>query len=281
MHDVQEEADQRGLPIQRVGVKDVLLPFTVRQADGQLQPVQASVTLTANLVAQKRGTHLSRFMRLLHERMTVPLDAAALRTLLAALMDRLEAQRADVVVGFPYFVRKPAPVTQIVSLLNYGCVMAAELDQHGQFRVVLGMDVPYTSLCPCSKEISDYGAHNQRGSLKVKVEVDSTATISFEELGNLLEAQSSCPVYPILKRPDEKFVTEYAFDHPKFVEDILRDTVLLLRQDPRIGWFEVEIENYESIHNHNAYAFHNEAWEPAGPVPPLVAKAVVLGSERR
>ncbi|CAB1129599.1 GTP cyclohydrolase FolE2 [Candidatus Hydrogenisulfobacillus filiaventi] len=275
--DIQDQRDERGLPIQRVGIKDVRLPLTIRQRDGQLQTVQATVTLTVDLAAHKKGTHMSRFVAVLHEWRTQEVDASSLRELLEAMKQRLGASYVDVILSFTYFVTKHAPVTGLASLLDYRVSLAAELDRHDQFRLLVGMEVPYTSLCPCSKEISDYGAHNQRGSLRVKLEVDPAhPALTLEDLGELLEAQSSCEVYPLLKRPDEKFVTEYAYDHPKFVEDILRDTVLALREDPRVGWFEAEIENYESIHNHNAYAYHNEAWVQDGPAQPLVAKLMVL-----
>jgi len=174
------------------------------------------------------------------------------------IIGRLDAKRASVDIAFKYFIEKTAPVSGMKSLLDFDCLFSGNIIRGQQLDFTLGLAVPFTSLCPCSKEISDYGAHNQRGLMKVRIKHKPGKFIWIEDLAKLMEAQGSAPVYSLLKREDEKHLTEKAYENPKFVEDVLRDLVLALRPLKNLVWFEVECENYESIHNHSAYASHVE-----------------------
>ncbi len=254
MADVQGSPDARELPIQRVGVKGLRYPLRWRSA-GADQPSVGQFGLYVALPAEQKGTHMSRFVALLEERLAdgrPALDVAGLRAMLAEMLGRLEAGRGRIELALPLFVRKTAPVSQVQSLMDYDLSIVVEggaLDAITTLTVV----VPCTSLCPCSKTISDYGAHNQRSHLTVSVVV-ADVVIEPEELIVLAEAQASSEIYGLLKRVDEKHVTERAYDNPKFVEDLVRDVAMALRRDPRVRRFAVEAENFESIHNHSAYA---------------------------
>jgi GTP cyclohydrolase I len=248
--DVQGFADLRHLAIQRVGVKSVRHPVLVRRADGTAQPSIGSWDLDVELPAEQKGTHMSRFIALL-EAHAEPVDGSALRAMLLEMARNLEAKRGQIKVSFPYFIQKVAPVSGVTSLLDYEVTFAGTIDAQGT-RVSLKVVTPVTSLCPCSKEISEYGAHNQRSH--VSIEVDLLADLTIEELVGIAEDEASCELYGLLKRPDEKYVTERAYDNPKFVEDLVRDVVRRLDADPRLGHYVVEVENFESIHNHSAYA---------------------------
>lgn len=258
MKDVQNQADLRGVPIQKVGVNDVHLPFQIKTRDGSYQSVLACIRLTVDLPQEYKGTHMSRFIEVLSDWRQKPISNREMEAILRDISDRLGAQRAHIEIRFKYFIEKIAPVSGLASLLDYDCIFEGNLVAGGPFQFVLGLSVPFTSLCPCSREISDYGAHNQRGVMKVRIQYVPGRFIWIEDLVRLMEGQGSSPVYPLLKREDEKFVTESAYDNAKFIEDVLRDLVLALRGLEGARWFEVECESFESIHNHSAYAFHTE-----------------------
>jgi GTP cyclohydrolase I len=255
--DVQNAFDHRGIPIQRVGVKDVHVPLLIQQRDGGTQQVLGCVRLAVDLPRHYKGTHMSRFLEVLMRWSAEGLSSRKLRVVLQELREKLSADRAEIQVRFKYFLPKAAPVSQSPSVLDYDCEFAGFLEgDHFEFR--LGVELPVTSVCPCSREISAYGAHNQRAVIRVRCRFEPGHYLWIEDLVDLIEKQGSAEVYPLLKREDEKYVTEHAFDNPKFVEDMLRDVVVALRTEPRLTWFEVECESYESIHNHSAFAYHSE-----------------------
>lgn len=252
--DVQSSVDVRRLAIQRVGVKSVRHPLRVATLKGVAQPTIGVWNLYVHLPETQKGTHMSRFIALLEERQQqgAVLDVAGFRALLQSMVERLEARAGHIEVSFPFFIEKAAPVSGVTSLLDYNITLVGDLGMDGKTRVDLVIEAPVTSLCPCSKEISDFGAHNQRSHVTIRAELKTDLTI--EDLVRVAEDESSCELYGLLKRPDEKFVTERAYDNPKFVEDLVRDVVARLQADVRIGAFAVEVENFESIHNHSAYA---------------------------
>ncbi|WP_025100641.1 GTP cyclohydrolase FolE2 [Burkholderia sp. A1] len=250
MPDVQSTVDTRQIPIQRVGVKAVRHPLTVRTASGEIQPSVGTWNLDVHLPAEQKGTHMSRFVALLEDNRE-PLGPEALRALLASMLDKLEAVAGRIEVTFPYFVSKTAPVSGVKSLLDYEVTLAGEV-RNGATRLFLKVLVPVTSLCPCSKKISQYGAHNQRSHVTIDAELDGEVAV--EELIRIAEEEASCELWGLLKRPDEKFVTERAYENPKFVEDLVRDVAQRLNADERIVAYVLEAENFESIHNHSAYA---------------------------
>ena len=247
--DVQSTPDTRRIAIQRVGVKGVRYPLTVRTAAGT-QPSVGTWNMYVHLPEQQKGTHMSRFIALL-EGLDGPLDVAAFSKLLRDMLLLLEAQAGSIEVGFPYFINKTAPVSGVQSLLDYEVGMRGEI-KHGAIEITLKLMVPVTSLCPCSKKISAYGAHNQRSHITVNAVLDGELAV--EELIAQIEAQASCELYGLLKRPDEKYVTERAYENPKFVEDLVRDVAGVLNKDERVLAYTLEAENFESIHNHSAYA---------------------------
>jgi GTP cyclohydrolase IB len=255
--DIQKSADERGIDIDHVGICDLRYPVTVLdRANGQ-QQVAATFSLSVSLPRQFKGTHMSRFIEVLVDHG----EEVTMRTLPGILKDlktRLDAVTARVEVSFPYFVEKIAPVTGLKAPMDYECFFQAEANGH-MSGFIVGVKVPVKSLCPCSKAISDYGAHNQRGivTLQVKPAPDSAGTpelIWIEELIEIAEKSASAPVYPLLKREDERFVTMQAYDNPVFVEDVVRNVARHLGEDGRIAWFEVLVVNHESIHNHSAFA---------------------------
>jgi GTP cyclohydrolase I len=250
MPDVQSSVDTRQIPIQRVGVKGVRYPLTVRTESGDVQATVGTWNLDVYLSADQKGTHMSRFVALL-EASKVPLESATFRTMLATMLEKLEAPAGRIEVSFPYFVSKTAPVSGVVSLLDYEVALTGEM-RDGVLRTFLQVLVPVTSLCPCSKEISQYGAHNQRSHVTIRAEL--AGEVSAEALIRIAEEQASCELWGLLKRPDEKFVTERAYENPKFVEDLVRDVAQRLNADERIVAYTLEAENFESIHNHSAYA---------------------------
>lgn len=256
--DVQNAADERGIDIQKVGISDVHLPFFIKTKSGAMQSVLARITLTVDLPKEYKGTHMSRFVEVLSDWSQKPVSSREMECILSDTITRLNAKSAQLDIKFKYFIEKKAPVSGLTSMLDLDCLFSGTLTQGGRMDFTMGLDVPFTSLCPCSKEISAYGAHNQRGLMKVKLKHSHGKFIWIEDLAQLMESQGSCPVYPLLKREDEKYVTEKAYENPKFVEDILRDLVLALRRLPYVYWFEIQCENFESIHNHNAYAMHVE-----------------------
>jgi GTP cyclohydrolase I len=250
MPDVQSTPDMRQIPIQRVGVKGVRHPLIVRTQRGDAQPTVGTWNLDVHLPAGQKGTHMSRFVALLEEN-KAPLEPATFRTLLAAMLERLEAEAGRIEVSFPYFVNKTAPVSGVQSLLDYEVTLTGDT-RNGATRLFLKVLVPVTSLCPCSKKISQYGAHNQRSHVTISAELADEVAV--EELIQIAEQEASCELWGLLKRPDEKFVTERAYENPKFVEDLVRDVAQRLNADERIVAYVLEAENFESIHNHSAYA---------------------------
>lgn len=250
MPDVQASADERRIAIDRVGVKSVRYPITLRTRDGGEQVTIASVNMFVSLPHHKKGTHMSRFLEVLND-YAHPLTPDCIGVVAKAIKERLDAEDAHLELEFPYFIEKKAPVTGHPGLMDYKVTFSATCNAHDDF--IMSVAAPATSLCPCSKEISEYGAHNQRCVIEGAVRFEESM-IWIEDLVEHLEAAASAPVYAVLKRPDEKFVTEQAFDNPKFVEDIVRDLALRLEDDERVLWYRVNSENYESIHNHNAYA---------------------------
>ena len=259
MKDIQSTIDERGIAIQKVGIRDVHLPIQIKTEDGSFQQVLASIQFTVSLPMEYKGTHMSRFVEILNKWSAKPFAEEEMNAILFESMEKLEAESADLILDFKYFIQRFAPVSGKRSLLDVDCSFSGSLKRGEKMQFTLGVKVPYTSLCPCSKEISQYGAHNQRGMMNVRLSYNEGFDCIFiEKLVNILEQQGSCQVYPLLKREDEKYVTEHAYDNPKFVEDILRDGVLALRELDGLKWFSLECENYESIHNHSAYAAHEE-----------------------
>jgi len=294
MPDVQGKPDARNVAIDKGGVKAVTYPIRLRipgasdlaRPDQPGRPGQSAVasalggpseqTTVANinmyvaLPATQKGTHMSRFLEVLNEQTAAGVPAISPQDLPAmtrAIARRLHAPFAHFSAEFVYFIRKAAPVTGMFGLMDYRASFActAEADERGSVDLVMGLRAPATSLCPCSKEISAYGAHNQRCEIEARVRTWSGPHDSLppgaepgflwiEQLASMLESAASAQVYSVLKRPDEKFVTEAAYDNPKFVEDIIRDLALAMQREPRVGWYEISSENFESIHSHNAYA---------------------------
>jgi GTP cyclohydrolase I len=250
--DVQASADTRRLAINKVGIKDIRHPVRIRGRSGDEQTTIASFGMYVNLAHHVKGTHMSRFVDILNQ-YDRGIDPESFRHMLVQMAQRLEASSGYIEMSFPYFINKTAPVSGVQSLLDYQASFIGEI--HGDDAALrLKVVVPVTSLCPCSKEISDYGAHNQRSHVSFDVRVNHDASIWIEDLVELAERQASSELYGILKRPDEKFVTERAYRNPKFVEDTVRDIAACLNDDDRIAAYAVEVENFESIHNHSAYA---------------------------
>jgi GTP cyclohydrolase IB len=247
--DIQSRIDGRSVAIDEVGIKGVRYPVTVL-ARGEPVATVATFSLTVALPASAKGTHMSRFVELL-EAHARPLDEAGFRAMVHDMLERLDARAGVVEMRFPYFRAKAAPVSGVKSLLDYEVSWRGEVDADGDYRFRVRVLVPATSLCPCSKEISQYGAHNQRSHITIDAEVSDLAV---DDLIAVAESSASCEVYGLLKRVDEKFVTEMAYDNPKFVEDLVRDVAVALDRDPRVASYVVEAENFESIHNHSAFA---------------------------
>lgn len=249
MKDVQNQPDLRNIPIDRVGVKNLRYPITVLDRTHRTQQTVGLINLYVNLPHHFRGTHMSRFIEILNEyHHTLHIDKIG--EILEKTKRKLHAEEAHIEVHFPYFIEKTAPVSKTKSLMEYRCFFSGTLGEKEDF--VLGVEVPITTLCPCSKEIAKYGAHNQRSMLQIQIRYQGFVWL--EELIEIAEASGSSPIYALLKRRDEKFVTERAYENPRFVEDVVREVSLQLDKDPRITWYRVESENIESIHNHNAYA---------------------------
>ncbi|MGA3115554.1 MAG: GTP cyclohydrolase FolE2 [Syntrophobacteraceae bacterium] len=252
MIDVQNQADHRNISIDKVGVKDIRYPLTVMDRNNGVQHTVASINMYVNVPREFKGTHMSRFIEILNQ-FHGHLDIREFSSVLGVLQEHLQAESAHMEINFPYFIRKLSPVTESAGLMEYRCRIAGSLDLEKGYDLVVEVNVPITTVCPCSKEISDHGAHNQRGMVRIAVRFKRFIWI--EDLIDLVEKAASCDVYSVLKRPDEKYVTEYAYDNPKFVEDVVRDIAYDLEHDPNVCWFLVDVENFESIHNHSAYAF--------------------------
>lgn len=253
--DTQSLRDERHLAIQRVGIKDVRYPLTLLVA-GQPQTTAATWSLDVALPAEQKGTHMSRFVAWL-DAQREPMTEARLAAQLAEMLELLHASEGRIEARFSFFLRKRAPVSGLESLLDYAGAWVAER-RNGQLGIWAEVGVPVKSLCPCSKEISAYGAHNQRSLVTVRVDLSGNLADdnppTWEELVRFAEESASSEIWPMLKRADEKWITEHAYDNPKFVEDLVRDVALRLNADARIGRYVVEVENFESIHNHSAYA---------------------------
>ncbi|MBC9073947.1 GTP cyclohydrolase I FolE2 [Thauera sp. CAU 1555] len=249
--DVQNSADSRQIAINKVGIKSIRHPVRVSDKNGGVQHTVAMFNMYVGLPHNFKGTHMSRFIEILNgnER---EISVESFEPMLREMVKRLEAETGHIEMTFPYFINKSAPISGVQSLMDYEVTFTGEIREGGQYEFDMRVVVPVTSLCPCSKKISDYGAHNQRSH--VTVTATTNAHLWIEELVQLVESQASCELYGLLKRPDEKFVTERAYDNPKFVEDMVRDVAGLLNAEPRIDAYIVESENFESIHNHSAYA---------------------------
>ncbi|SHH15430.1 GTP cyclohydrolase FolE2 [Thermosipho atlanticus] len=250
LKDVQNEKDLRNIPLKHVGIKNLRYPIIVLDKKNKIQHTVADINMFVDLPKDFRGTHMSRFVEILNN-FHFKIEPKTIKEILDDLKKSLNAQSAKIEISFPYFLKKEAPVTKIESFLEYKCGFKA-YDNDKKYNFYLVVEVPVQTLCPCSKEISKYNAHNQRA--KILIEVETYELIWFEELIAIAEHSASSPLYTLLKRPDEKHVTENAYENPKFVEDVARDVALKLKEDKRIKWFKVEVESYESIHTHNAYA---------------------------
>ena len=248
--DVQSSPDQRNMPINQVGIKDLHFPLQIQSAEG-VQHTIARIGMTVALPASQKGTHMSRFVALMEERQHLVLDFTSLHQLTLDMLERLDAQAGRITISFPFFRKKAAPVSGITSFLDYAVTWQGEVSASGEYSHQIKVLAPVTSLCPCSKEISQYGAHNQRSHVTVTLTCHKQE-VSIEEIIDLVENKASCQLYGLLKRPDEKYVTEHAYENPKFVEDMVRDIAVALKNDPRIDRFSVESENFESNHNHSA-----------------------------
>jgi GTP cyclohydrolase IB len=252
--DLQSGRDERQLAIDQVGIKGLKFPLSFADRDGIAQSTVAVCSVYVALAEHRKGTHMSRMVMLLEERLapgSLPLSVPGLRAVLDDLVVRLHAPGGRLELAFPFFVRKTAPISGVASLLDYEVRLTAELVQ-GNYASTIAVAVPVTSLCPCSKEIAEYGAHNQRST--VTITVRPTQPVFIHELLRIAEEEASCELYGILKRSDEKYVTERAYDNPRFVEDLVRGVAARLAADSRFHGFSVEAENFESIHNHSAYA---------------------------
>ena len=248
--DVQGMADTREIAIDRVGIKALRHPIRVLGRDGEIKHTVATFDMTVRLAHDVKGTHMSRFVETL-ESNDEALSAATFGALLKRMVKRLEVTEGRIQIAFPYFIKKSAPVSGVTSLLDVEVLLTGEISGETT-TVITKVTVPVTSLCPCSKEISAYGAHNQRSHISISLR--SNTPMIIEDIVRIAEDQASAELYGILKRTDEKFVTERAYDNPKFVEDLVRDIAAALNADARVDAYVIESENFESIHNHSAYA---------------------------
>jgi len=249
VEDVQSRADTRRIPINKVGVKEIRHPVRVKDRSAGEQHTVATFNMYVNLPHDFKGTHMSRFVEILHREREISVES--FQEMLEEMTERLDADASHIEMTFPFFVMKRAPVSGVESLLDYRATLVGER-YRGRTEVWVRVVVPVTSLCPCSKRISERGAHNQRSHVTISAKLRTHMWI--EELIEIAESEASSQLYGILKRPDEKYVTEHAYDNPKFVEDLVRDVALRLNGEERVAAYVVEAENFESIHNHSAYA---------------------------
>ncbi|MFH1282787.1 MAG: GTP cyclohydrolase FolE2 [bacterium] len=252
MVDVQNMYDRRKIDIDKVGIKNIKYPVALRDKDHEIQHTVADINMYVSLPKRFKGTHMSRFVEVLN-RYQLEIDISNLKEILQYIKDKFKSKEAHLEMRFPYFISKRAPVSKAQGLLEYKCHFKALLGRTNNFDQVFGVEVPVTALCPCSKAISRFGAHNQRGMVNVSLRAESFIWI--EDIINVVEKCASSQIYSLLKREDERYVTEQAYKNPVFVEDIVRKVTRKLSKDSRITWFTVESENLESIHNHNAYAY--------------------------
>ena len=248
--DTQNIQDTRHIAIDQVGIKDIRHPIVVSDRSGGEQHTIANFNMYVSLPHNFKGTHMSRFVEILNQH-EYEITVESFKRMINEMKERLDAEDGHIEMSFPYFINKAAPVSGVESLMDYHVSFVGEINEK-EPSVLVKVVVPVTTLCPCSKSISEYGAHNQRSHITVCVRIEDFVWI--EELGEMVEKVASCELFGLLKRPDEKYVTERAYDNPKFVEDIVRDVADRLKQDANITWFSVSAENFESIHNHSAYA---------------------------
>lgn len=251
MADVQNRTDTRKIKIDKVGVKDIRYPITVLDKANEAQRTVASINMYVDLPHHHKGTHMSRFIEVLSTHRD-SISTQSIPVILSDMKNRLDAASAHLELSFPYFIEKKAPVSGALSLMEYACTLGGTLD-NGKADLTVGVSVPITTLCPCSKEISTFGAHNQRGVVNAVVRYNKFFWM--EDLIRLVESSCSSEVFSLLKRSDEKFVTEAAYENPMFVEDVVREVAVKLLADDTFTWFSIAAENFESIHNHSAYAF--------------------------
>jgi GTP cyclohydrolase I len=252
MIDIQSQPDDRNIPINKVGVKGIQYPITVFDRKNSIQHTIATINMYVNLPRHCKGTHMSRFIEILHL-FRYEVSLKNISTILNQMKRTLNAASAHIEITFPYFIEKSAPVSKSKGLIDYVCKIAGSSDRMDVTDLIAEVTVPISTVCPCSKEISRYGAHNQRG--KVQTRLRFKKFIWFEDIITLIEKSASSDVYSVLKREDEKYVTEKGYNNPMFVEDVVRTVAEELRDDENITWFSVSAENFESIHNHSAYAF--------------------------
>lgn len=247
--DTQNQHDIREIPIDKVGIKNLKYPISVKDRDNGIQHTVATVSMTVDLPKEFKGTHMSRFVEVLMNKREIHLDS--IYEILKEMQQKLHANTAHIELDFPYFREKQAPVSKKPSLIDYRIKFHAVMEKNKK-DVIMSVIVPVKTLCPCSKNISKYGAHNQRGEVTVAVRFKNN--VWFEEIISIVEESASCELFTLLKRDDEKYVTEKAYENPVFVEDVVRNVVMRLKKNENIIWYHVEAENFESIHNHNAYA---------------------------
>ncbi len=251
MRDVQNDRDFRNIPINQVGIKNLRYPIRVRDRRDGFQHTVATINMFVDLPHEYKGTHMSRFVEMLHV-LKPEVSLQKFSVILEHMKKFLNAASAHLEMAFPYFIEKKAPISMATGLMDYACRIVGSSDASGKLDLMSEVVVPITSVCPCSKEISDFGAHNQRGEVRLRLRFRKF--IWLEDMIELVESTASSDVYSVLKRVDEKCVTERAYQNPKFVEDMVRDVAKRLVADPNITWFSVSAENFESIHNHSAYA---------------------------
>lgn len=259
MVDVQNMPDDRHIPIDKVGIKNLRYPITVLDRKNGYQNTVARINMYVDLPHGYKGTHMSRFVEMLPE-FGSEVSLKRFSSILENMKNYLNAASAHIEITFPYFIEKKAPVSQAPGLMDYTCSLIGSSYPDGKVDLILEVVVPISSVCPCSKEISEVGAHNQRGEVRLKTRFKKF--IWLEDMISLVESAASSEVYSVLKRVDEKHVTEKGFGNPKFVEDVVRDIAAKLKQDDNITWFSVSAENFESIHNHSAYALITHGNEP-------------------
>ena len=264
MKDIQNQRDHRNIPIDRVGIKNLRYPITVRDRRDGYQHTVASINMYVALPHKYKGTHMSRFVEMLHL-IQPEVSLEKFSAILDQMKMHLNAPSAHIEMTFPYFIEKKAPISSSAGLMDYTCKIDGTCHADGKVDLISEVIVPISSVCPCSKEISEFGAHNQRGEVRLSTRFKKF--IWMEDMIELVEESASCDVYSVLKRVDEKCVTEKGFKNPKFVEDIVRDIAEKLNKDENITWFSVSAENFESIHNHSAFA-HITSGEPANTYSP-------------
>lgn len=248
MKDVQKQVDERNIYLNEVGINNLVFPIEIKDKDGKWQKSHATISLSVDLPPEQKGTHMSRFVDIIQDNNKI--DLKHIRNILEIIREKLGATKSFIELDFEYFIKKEAPVSKKTSYLNVGVKYKAWLGDTFEFEMTV--ETPVTTLCPCSKEISEYSAHNQRANIAITIR--SNEFIWIEDLVEISEKSASSPIYSLLKRPDEKFVTELAYDNPRFVEDVCREVKIKLEEMNKIKKYKILVESYESIHNHNAFA---------------------------